>query len=198
LNPNAPTRNDDHGGDLQLVREALSGRTAAIDRLSDRLRCVPSILNARNMQLGSPLNDDELTDLSQDTLTTVLKKLESFEGRSSLETWVYSFCMHQMMNGLRSKRRRPQNAGDDALEIQAVESGAERGDALEYEYIYVCLERLDQAQAAIIKLKHFSALTFEEIASRLTMSPNSVKTLYYRGLARLRALLKPHLRGEFA
>jgi RNA polymerase sigma factor (sigma-70 family) len=106
--------------------------------------------------------------------------------------------MHQMMNALRSKRRRPQTAGDAALEFEADQGSTGRADALEYEYVYACLERLDQIQASIIRLKHFSALTFEEIAARNTMSPNSVKTLYYRGLARLRGLLGPHLREELA
>lgn len=196
MNPNQPTTNASHRGDLELVQEALRRRPAAIDELIARLRCVPLILHERNVRSGWPLNDEDLTELTQATLITVWNKLASFEGRSTLETWVYSFCMHQMFNALRSKRRRPQLAGDSALDFPAPESAP--APTLEYEHVYACLERLEDAQAAIIRLKHFSALTFDEIAARLTLSPGTVKTLYYRGLERLRGLLGPHLRGELA
>ena len=189
---------DSFSADLRLVKEVLLGNDAAVEALIARLRCVPLILSQRNFRLGSFLSADDLTDLTQDTLALVWQKLEEFEGRSSLETWVYSFCIHQMMNAIRSKRRRPQLAEADALDVpeNQVDDGVD--SKLVYEHVYSSLERLDENQAQVIRLKHFSALTFEEIARHTRMSPSTAKTLYYRGLERLRALLGAQWREELA
>lgn len=198
MNTHESTRNADHRGDLELVREVLRGSPAALEKLIERLRCIPQILSERNVRSGSPLSDEDLTDLTQETLITVWKKLPSFEGRSTLETWVYSFCMHQMMNALRSKKRLPQLVSDEALEFPDAENRTTPSGSLEYEHVHACLRGLDHTQESVIRLKHFSALTFEEIALRLVMSQSSVKTVYYRGLERLRGLLNRHMREEVA
>lgn len=198
MNTHESTRNENHCSDLELVREVLRGSPTALEQLIERLRCIPQILSARNVRSGSPLSDEDLTDLTQETLITVWNKLPSFEGRSTLDTWVYSFCMHQMMNALRSKKRRPQLLGDEALEFSADESRTASLGSLEYEHVHACLNELDRVQQAVIRLKHFSALTFEEIAQRLVMSESSVKTSYYRGIVRLRGLLQRHMREEVA
>ena len=46
----------------------------------------------------------------------------------------------------------------------------------------------------VIRLRHFSDLTFAAIARRLGLSPNTAKSHYYRGLVRLRGRLGA--RGE--
>ena len=62
------------------------------------------------------------------------------------------------------------------------------------ESVYVAMQRLSAAEARIMRLKHFEALTFEAIALRLSMSQNTSKTRYYRALEKLRRHLR--LRAE--
>ncbi len=198
VTPSLSTGVDSFTADHRLVREVLQGSDAAVETLIARLRCVPLILSHRNFRMGSPLTRDELTDLTQDTLTLVWQKLEEFEGRSSLETWIYSFCSHQMLNAIRSKRRRPQTADDAALEQSVVQADEGIDGKLLYEHVYAGLARLDGPQAEVIKLRHFSALTFEQIAAQLKFSTSTAKSHYYRGVERLRGLLGPHWRGGLA
>jgi DNA-directed RNA polymerase specialized sigma24 family protein len=42
-----------------------------------------------------------------------------------------------------------------------------------------------------VRLKHLAELTFADIGVRLGMSENTAKSLYYRGLVKLRELLAP-------
>jgi RNA polymerase sigma-70 factor (ECF subfamily) len=198
VTPSLSTVVDSSSADHRLVREVLLGNDASVDALIDRLRCVPLILSHRNFRMGSPLSRDDLTDLNQDTLTLVWQKLEEFEGRSSLETWIYSFCSHQMLNAIRSKRRRPQTTDDDALDQSVVHADEAIDGKLLYEHVYAGLARLDGPQAEVIQLHHFSALTFEQIAAQLKLSTSTAKSHYYRGVERLRGLLGPHWRGGVA
>jgi RNA polymerase sigma-70 factor (ECF subfamily) len=162
------------------------------------MKCVPSILANRNARFGSPLGSDELADLVQDTLAAVWAKLGTFAGESALESWVYPFCVNFLMNAIRTKQRRPdhlvlESRPDLATQVLEVEQVYQRAELL-----YRHLQRLEQSQERVIRLRHFDSLSFEEIAARLVMPVSSAKALYRRGLERLRVYLAPHLQEELS
>ncbi len=193
-----PNQRDERQDDLQLVRDALAGDVQAADGLIARLRCVPQILHVKNVQAGSPIGRDDLRDLTQDTLELIWRKLGSYEGRSSLETWAYAFCQHMLLNAIRNKRRQRarQRRADVELLLDTRPDAAER--AQDFDTLHRGLDALDAQQAHVIRLKHFESATFERIAAELDLSVNTVKSQYYRGLTKLRDSLEQHLREEYA
>jgi RNA polymerase sigma-70 factor (ECF subfamily) len=174
-----------------LVRQVREGEAAAIARFIERMDCVASILAARNARLGRPLRDEELSDLAQDTITAVLRKLDMFAGHASLETWVFHFCEHELMNAIRRKRRQPRPVADCDREMPRDQAVTHEREPTDFEDVYASLDRLAPEKAVVIRLKHFSGLTFPEIATQLEISTNTAKTRYYRGLEELRQLLRP-------
>lgn len=180
----------DASPDLRLVRAARAGDPAAVERFVERMRCVPRILAAKNARLARPLRSDELADLAQEVFAAVWSRLEEFEGRSALESWVYAFCA---LNLLRSARRgRGPTPGPhgapDALAAPAPESAL---DPLDEEHLHAALAQLAPEEAEAVALKQLDELTFDAIAARLGVSANTVKTRYYRGLVGLRRRLLP-------
>ena len=175
----------DREADLRLVRNALGGDVRAIDGLVRRMRCIPLMIAARNARLGGLLDRDEVHDLAQDALVLVWRKLESYAGLASLESWVYPFCTYTLMNAMRARQRHPRA---ELLEDEPVGS-AKPDDPLDLERVHRALERIEYVEAAVIRLKHFEERTFEEIADRLAIPINTAKSRYYRGLRRLRDLL---------
>lgn len=174
--------------DVALVGGVLLDQPAAIVEFVERMGCVPRILASRNARLGSPLREQDLPDLVQDTLVVIWKKLPDFQGRSSLETWVYRICCLELMNAIRRGRRsrRELVREEELFEREEYESQDEHG---EYEALYQALERLKPEENDVIRLKHFGELTFDQIGKRLGISDNTAKTRYYRGLKRLQASL---------
>jgi len=175
----------DHPDDLRLVQRVLGGEAQAIDELLRRLRCLPVILTARNRKLGSPLDDALLQDLAQETVVAIWSKLAAFTGASSLEAWVYRFCLHKHLSEVRNRGRRNR--------IESVESelvnrapAPDASPGVDEERVQRSLDELDEERARIVRLKHFDGLTFEEIGTRLAISPNTAKTHYYRALRSLR------------
>lgn len=167
--------------DLRLVEAVLSRDPRAADQLVARLRCVPRILATFNHRTGGWMSADDLGDLAQDVVVTLWKRLESYTGQAALETWIYGFCYHEFMNAMRKRQRRGETTGVE-------EPGSARDQpprALEYESLYRGLLALDGAEQRVIRLKHFDELTFEEIGTRLELSSNTAKTIYYRGMKRL-------------
>ncbi len=174
--------------DLELARGVLGKQEAAIERFAERSKCIPRILATQNARLGRPLNEHDIADLAQDTLIVVWCKLDEFEGRAALESWVYRICYLELMNAIRKKKRLPHLV--EELPELASAAHRERPAPHECEDIYRGFEILEAQEVNVIRLKHFDELTFDEVAARLEISANTAKTRYYRGLSKLHDFLR--------
>lgn len=178
---------DEHAGDLELVRRALEGDSAAVEALVARLACVPPILRAKNHQLGSPFDAEGVEEIVQETLLALWSKLPAYQGRAKLETWAYGFCTNQLWKAL---ERRSRSARIELSNSEpAAGNDVSDGPPISAPEIEHSLERLSPETADVIRSHHFEQLSFEDIARRDRTPLNTVKARYYRGLVRLRALL---------
>jgi len=188
MGPEPRDRPPGAGGDLELVRGALAGKRDEVRAFLARMHCVPRMIAAHNEKLGRPLADDELEDVVQETLVAIWRKLERFDQRAALETWVYPFCFYEFMRRLRSKRSLPRLL-EDAPAGAHEPIAPEEVSLLEFEHVLAGLDALEPELAEVLRLKHLEDLTFEEIGRRLAISPNTAKTRHYRGLEKLRKRL---------
>jgi len=179
--------------DLQLARRAVEGDLEARERLAAKLRCIPRFVSERNRRLGSPLTVEGVEEVSQNVILEVWKKLDRFEGRARLETWTYAFCRNETMNAARriqrERSRTTSLTGLDSDHDPAVTISVDRG--LLDEETEALLAHLAPRETEVVRMRHFEDLALPEIALRLGLSVSSVKTHYYRGLAKLRTLLEP-------
>jgi RNA polymerase sigma-70 factor (ECF subfamily) len=173
-----------HPHDLELVRKAIGGSLEARRAFADRMRCVPKILVVKNSHLGQPLSDADLEDLVQETVLTIWKRLPSYEGRATLETWAYRFCHFELLRNLRTLDRRKLGEMPD---MEA--SRGERSPA-EFEDVYHALGRIRPRDSVLLHLRHFEHLSFDEMGERLSLPPSTVKNQYKRAVERMRELLE--------
>jgi RNA polymerase sigma factor (sigma-70 family) len=89
--------------DLRLVRAAQAGSRDALERLVERHQ--PWIYNVTLRMLYYP---DRAEDATQEILVKVLTKLSTFEGRSSVRTWLYRIAINHILN-IRRDRLEPQH-----------------------------------------------------------------------------------------
>lgn len=168
----------------------------------ERLQCVPRILSARNRMLGGPLDRDELADLAQEVAVSTLRKLDQYEGRASLETWLYGVASWELMNRARRRWRSRVKLGEEVPESDASRASmdparlvVEDETAQLREGLFAHVEALPADEAEVVRLKHEQGLSFAQIGDRLGTSPHTLKSRYYRALSRLRSALAP-LREE--
>ncbi|MCE9592662.1 MAG: sigma-70 family RNA polymerase sigma factor [Planctomycetes bacterium] len=174
--------------DRELLVRVRRGEPASVDVFVGRMACVPLILAAQNARLGRPLGPSDLSDAAQEALTQIWQRLESFEGRSTLETWVYRFCTNTFMNAVRKHRRA--RRGEELAEEQPDPHHVDAESRYtRFDHLYRGLARLSADERACVRLKHFEDRTFDEIGAFLRISPNTAKTQYYRGLRRLHEIL---------
>ncbi|MBK8097235.1 MAG: sigma-70 family RNA polymerase sigma factor [Planctomycetes bacterium] len=174
-----------YAADRELARRVVARDATAIGAFSARMQCVPRFLAVRNTQLGSVLRREELEDVAQDALIAAWRKLPDYRGEARLETWVLQFCEFE----LRNARRKISLRRGQPLDTVADAAAATR-NPVDLEVIYLGLQQLPADEAAVLRLKHFDELTFDEIGFRLQCSPNTVKTRYYRAVENLRDWLR--------
>lgn len=183
MTPIEPVGADRFGEDLRLVRASLAREPGAERRLLERLKCVPRILAVKNRRLGGILDSGELDDLAQETILNVWRKREEYRGRSSLESWVFTYCYHALMNRLRKARRRP-----PTIDLDAAEPPAEpRPD---FSHLYHALGKLPSDEEDVLRARFFEQLSFAEIGALLETTTSVAKHRYYQGMDRLRKLLR--------
>jgi RNA polymerase sigma factor (sigma-70 family) len=90
-------------GDLELVRRVREGDRAALESLVEDHR--PWIYNLALRMVYLPQDADDAT---QEILIKFVTKLSSFEGRSSLRTWLYRIALNHILN---LRRTRAEEAG---------------------------------------------------------------------------------------
>jgi RNA polymerase sigma-70 factor (ECF subfamily) len=133
----------------------------------------------------------ELPDLRQEVFLLVHRRLSTFEGRSTLRTWIYGICLRVASSHRRKLRRRrellcdtPPERSDEAEQLDAVQL---RQTA---ELVERALSRLAPEQRAAFVLYELEQLPMEEVARRLGCPLKTGFTRLYAARKRVNAALR--------
>src|SRR5262249_24120399 len=110
----------------------------------------------------------DVEDVCQDVFIVVMRKLDAFEGRSSLRTWIYGVCARTASDYRRSGRVRREVVTETPPEREAQ---GEQDDALALRHARATLDRildeLDDDKRAVFVLYEIEELTMAEVAEAL-------------------------------
>ena len=145
-------------------------------------------------------------DIVQETWLAVLRQLDTFQGRSSLKTWIFQILVNQAKSAGRRERRviavdplihyidRP-GASADWPSAGMAASVARPDDLVIADEaartIIAAVAMLPPRDAQIIALRDIQGLSAPEAAEQLGISSGNQRVLLHRARARLRALLRP-------
>lgn len=178
--------------DNSLILACRAGRTEAfgilVQRYQDRL--YPTMLRLT----GSA---DDALDLLQDAFLRAFEKLDHFQGESSFYTWVYRIAVNLALSGRRRRKLtlRLQGPHGETRIDPADESSL--GDptlpivlAERDEMIQRALNSLADDHRAVVVMKEFDGLRYEEIAAILGVPVGTVRSRLHRARLDLRERLK--------
>jgi RNA polymerase sigma-70 factor (ECF subfamily) len=144
------------------------------------------VINGRQQQ---PLSQEELDDVVQETLTQIWRRLDSYRGLASLQTWAYRFAALTFSSHRRALGRRVPGEDGPSAEPQAPPDRS-----ADFAWVHAAIERLREPDLSIVRHRHFDHMGFGSIASRLGIPESSAKAAYHRALERLRDLLGAEMR----
>jgi RNA polymerase sigma-70 factor (ECF subfamily) len=173
----------DRARDLELARNFLRDPGHHATEMAERLMVVARIVPVLSHRRASGLDTHELADVVQDVTLLALRKLAEYQGRGSLNAWLYALCDFELLNCCR-RRRRERTRERTGIETDIA---AEPDDVQAADTVHAALVRLGGYEADIIRMHLLDGLDFGAIAESLRLTVANVKSRYYRGLQRLKA-----------
>lgn len=150
--------------DNDLAKAAAKGDRGAFEAL------VRAHYDALYRSLIAYLRDpDQAADVLHDVLTQLPRKLKSFEGRSSLKTWLHAACINRAKDALRSVQLRREREGQFA-QVATLTADVEWSSSPTLD----ALHRLDEPFHSTAFLVAICGATAKEAATILDCSPGTV------------------------
>jgi RNA polymerase sigma-70 factor (ECF subfamily) len=180
--------------DESLVLETLSGSQASFQLLVERYQ--ERIFSLARHYTRNPV---DVEDLVQDTFLKAYSRLDTFQRQSSFFTWLYRIAVNTILDGIKRRGRSPVTAVEDpeavATPSPARISGPSAG--MEREEIsritHAVLDELPEIFRAVIVMREFEDLSYQEIADVLQISIGTVESRLFRARARFKEkLLQRH------
>lgn len=176
-----------------LLQRARAGDAAAFSRLAAVHR--EALVRAAYHVVG---NEADAHDATQEALLRAYRHLATFDGRSSLVTWMRRIAVRCALDrieaGRRDRAHRRELPADDALPDRSA-APDELARAEEREVVRRAIDELPPAQRAAVLLRDVEGLSYEEIAQALDIPKGTVMSRIYYGRETLKTRLA-RLLGE--
>lgn len=181
--------------DSELIKRYLEGSEAALN-----------ILISKNQErifgyILSKIQDEDLAnDVFQDTFVKIIKTLRAgrYNEEGKFISWAMRIAHNLVIDHFRRQKRMPTIAPNDRYDIFKLIKDQKLNveDCLIKEQIERDLHRLiaelPEDQREVLKLRHFSGLSFKEIADQTDVSINTALGRMRYALINLRKLMDKH------
>jgi RNA polymerase sigma factor (sigma-70 family) len=169
--------------DEQLVAEVQTGLLSSYETLVRRFEkrlyvYVFSIVK----------REDDAKDIVQDAFINVYEHVEQFDVGRNFSAYLYSVAKNGAITFFRKKKK---HVPLESLELidEKLKPEEEMMVASRNEAVHTAIETLDRKHKDVVRLYYFSDLSYEEIARKLSLPLNTVRTNLRRAKQQLKSLL---------
>ena len=140
-------------------------------------------------------NDADADDALQETFLAAWRARDSFDGRSTMRTWVHRIATNTALNKLRQRAARTARIESDLDGVAHPGSGRIDNNLALKEVVWAAIDRLPPEQRLVLVLRDVEELTSDEIAERLNLSAAAVRQRLHRARKHVAETLTPELCG---
>ena len=173
--------------DAELVRLAAEGDSLAFGEIYSRYRRV-----VYSIALRMTRNLADAEDLTHDSFVSVLRRIGSFRGEASFNTWLYRVAVNQVKMHFRRRKSRPEDQTRDGELPEREPSSARRADShqvIDRLAIEEAMQRLPPGYRTAFNLYDIERYKHKEIARLLGCSEGTSKSQLHNARLSLRKLL---------
>lgn len=170
--------------DTALVRAAGAGDMDALGALYVRHHRRVYELCVRMVR-----DPDVAEDLTQEGFLRVSRYGSSFDGRSSVTSWLYRLVRNRCLDHLATRRREEERKEAFEVEMERRRSEPE-GETEREAMVHRALDRLSPEMREVLVLSRFGGLKYREIAEACDLSLSNVKVRAHRAMKALHAELE--------
>ena len=175
--------NEDSDG--TLVQRCRDGDRNAFGRLVDRYQ--KPVYNAALRMLRNP---EDARDVAQTVFLKVYEHLGDYDPTHKFYSWIYRIALNESINVLDRRRRLEPISGDEIDERLGAED--EVANEQSAQRVQRALMTIKPEYRAVIVLKHFLELSYEDVGQVLQLPEKTVKSRLFTA----RQLLKDALQAS--
>lgn len=173
--------------DFELIKNFTEGEESAFNRLAVKYQ-EKIYWHARRMT-GNHLDADEIV---QEVLLVLYNKLNTFEYKSSLYTWIYTITNTRSINYLKKKKLKSFFSLDEISNKKFDQKDVidDLESKQKIEKIENALQKLPVKQREVFVMRIFDELSYEEISQITNKSIGALKANYFHALNKIKDLVK--------
>lgn len=172
---------DQDAEDHAAVAQCLAGDSDAFEAIVTRYERV--FFTVATRLLG---DRDEARDAAQDAFISAYRRLDTYDPGRPFFSWIYRILVNRCLNDRRDRRYHAPLTPNIAI----VASAAERVEADERRrHVQQAILALAADYRQVIVLRHFTELSYEEIADVVGVPVKTVKSRLHTARTRLQGLL---------
>ena len=177
--------------DQDLIESAKGGNKAAFGKLVARHY---NLVYA--VAFGVLGQREEALDVAQEVFFKIFRELKQFQGQAKFKTWLYRISVNAAIDA--SRRRRPQEPIEEEFNLQAKQpSPREEASRRElHQLIEKALGLLNPEHRAVLVLREWQELSYEEIAETLQIEMGTVMSRLFYARKKLAEIIGGKLSHE--
>lgn len=181
--------------DQYFINQTLKGDTSSFAALVEKYQDFVFTIVFRMVKTR-----EEAEEVSQDTFIKAFESLASYRGEAKFSSWLYSIAYRKALDVLRkNKRYKASELIEDITEgeMETIDNALHYLEVQERKQaIQDCIQKLPEADAAIITFYYFEDLSVREIAEITKLSEDNIKVKLHRSRKKLFSLLKHFILPE--
>lgn len=179
-----------HDPDQDLVEQAKGGDKAAFGKLVQKH--YEMVYAVAYGVLG---NREEALDATQEVFIKVFREIGKFQGQSKFKTWLYRVSINSAIDACR--RRRPTEPIEEGavFETQSPSPREQASQEEVHELVRKALGLLNPEHRAVLVLREWHELSYEEIAQTLQLEIGTVMSRLFYARKKLAELIGTKLKG---
>ena len=130
-------------------------------------------------------NDADAMDIVQEGAYKAILKSEALREPAYAATWVYRIMLNEVFQFCRDNAKRRSNENGSAEDWGKTEPTEEMA-YMDFLELYDALGDLETNEKLVLKMKYFDGMKLWEVAQKLNLNENTVKSRLYRAIAKLR------------
>ena len=132
------------------------------------------------------LDHEDANDVLQNTFVKAWSNLDSFQGKSSLLTWLYRIAVNESLDFLRKQKTASQVSADEEPAVAARLMGDPYFDGDEAQArLQEAIARLPDVQRTVFTMKYFDDMKYSEISKILCTSEGALKASYHLAVKKI-------------
>lgn len=167
---------DDQFTDEELVERIKSGDGESLDILIKAY--LPKVYN----RVHSLVPEADAEDVTQDIFLSLVDSIQSFRGKSAFNTWFHRITMNKVADYHRKTSRRKEQLTDKQPTTTVNPWGATDDELIVKEILVDLPEKYKE----VLLLKFSEGLSFTEIAEKLDLSYEAIRSRYRRAIEAFR------------